>query len=147
MRKIQLNSKVAEGKLIRNRNQLTKAIANFEAKEVVITIEKKQSKRSSPQNNYLWGVVYEIVKQGLYDATGETMSSNAIHYELLLPKFAPEREIVNKETGEVITQKITSSAMTKSEFSEYVDNISKFASEFLNVEIPASDQELILNFK
>jgi len=111
-----------------------------------LTIKKKQSNRSNPQNSYYWGVVIAVIKSGLYDATGEIMTSDQIHYELLLPKFAPDREIVNKETGEVFTQKITSSAMTKNEFSVYIEAISKFASEFLNVQIPSSEDEISLNY-
>jgi len=146
LRKIEINSKVESGKLTKNKRLIADAIANFEGKEISLTIKKKQSNRSNPQNSYYWGVVIAVIKSGLYDATGEIMTSDQIHYELLLPKFAPDREIVNKETGEVFTQKITSSAMTKNEFSVYIEAISKFASEFLNVQIPSSEDEISLNY-
>jgi len=105
LKKISIISDVKNGNLKRNRSLIKRAIANFENKTIKITIERSRKKRSNQQNAYYWGVMLQIVQKGLYDATGEARDLNSIHYQILLPLFAPQREIVNKESGEVINEK------------------------------------------
>jgi len=147
LKKISIISDVKNGNLKRNRSLIKRAIANFENKTIKITIERSRKKRSNQQNAYYWGVMLQIVQKGLYDATGEARDLNSIHYQILLPLFAPQREIVNKESGEVINEKMTSSEMTTTDFMEYIKEVQKWSAEFLNVDIPDPNEELTLNFK
>ena len=147
MKKISITSNVKNGKLNRNISLIKKSILSFEGKTINITIERSRKKRSNSQNAYYWGVMLPIVQNGLYDATGETRDLNSIHYQILLPLFAPQREIVNKESGEVINEKMTSSEMTTTDFMEYINEVQKWSAEFLNVDIPDPNEELTLNFK
>lgn len=144
MKKITLISSVFNGNLKRNRNKIREAIAAFEGKEIELTIQKKRKVRSTPQNSYYWGVVLPIVQDGLKDATGEVRDLNSIHYQILLPLMAPKREIVNTETGEVITERMTSSEMTTTEFSEYVMEIQAWGAEFLGIRIPDPNEQISL---
>jgi len=147
LKKISIISDVKDGNLKRNRSLIKRAIASFENKTIKITIERSRRKRSNQQNAYYWGVCLPIVQNGLYDATGETRDLNSIHYQILLPLLAPKREIVNKESGEVINEKMTSSEMTTTDFMEYINEVQKWSAEFLNVDIPDPNEELTLNFK
>lgn len=146
MKKISIISSVENGNLKRNRKLIKQAVASFEGKTIKVTIEKNKKTRSIQQNAYYWGVVLPIVQQGLYDATGETRDLNSIHYKILLPLFAPDREIINKETGEVINEKMTSSEMSTTDFMEYKQDIQKWSAEFLNVQIPDPNEAIELNF-
>ena len=145
MKKISIISSVVNGNLKRNRKLIADAIKTFEGKEVEITIERKRKKRSNPQNAYYWSVVIPILQQGLKDATGEVRDINSIHYQIVLPLLAPKREIVNTDTGEVISESMTSSEMTTTEFCEFIISIQKWGAEFLNVDIPSPNEELTLN--
>lgn len=142
--KIEIITSILSGKFKRNRNLILNAIQHFEGKNVVITFSKPKKSRSNNQNAYYWGVVINLVQQGLVDATGELRSTNDIHYNILLPMFAPINDIVNKDTGEVINERITSSAMTTTQFMEYIISIQQWAAEFLNINIPDPNQELTL---
>jgi hypothetical protein len=144
MKKISIISNVNNGTLKRNRNLIKSAIASFEGKDIEITIQRKRKVRSNPQNAYYWGVVLPLVQSGLIDATGETRDLNSIHYQILLPLLSINREIVNTDTGQVINEKITSSEMTTTEFSEYILSIQKWSSEFLGINIPYPNEELTL---
>lgn len=144
MKKITIISSVVNGTLKRNRNIIKSAIASFEGKDIELTIQRKRKVRSNPQNAYYWGVVLPLVQNGLIDATGETRDLNSIHYQILLPLLSIDREILNLSTGEVINEKITSSEMTTTEFSEYILNIQKWSAEFLGINIPDPNQELTL---
>lgn len=123
------------------------AIATFEGKEICLTIERKRKTRSNPQNAFYWSTVIPIIQQGLKDVTGEVRDANSIHYQILLPLCAPTRDIINEETGQVISEKITSSELTTTEFSEYIMEIQKWSAEFLGVEVPDPNSEMKLEFK
>jgi hypothetical protein len=142
--KYEIRTNVLNGNLKRNRNLILNALETFEGQEVILTIQKARKSRSNPQNSFYWGVVLQLVQQGLKDATGEFRSVENIHYNILLKMFAPENEIVNTETGECITEKITSSQMTTTQFCEYVMEIQKWGAEFLGVDIPSPNENLTL---
>jgi hypothetical protein len=145
--KFTILSNVENGLLKRNKNLLVDAIHSFEGKPVTITIERTRKKRSNPQNNFYWGVVLPIVQNGLKDATGEFRTTENIHYNILLKLFSPEREIVNTQTGESLFEKISSSEMSTSQFMDYIAEIQKWSAEFLGVDIPNPNEEMMLNFE
>jgi hypothetical protein len=142
--KYEIRTNVLNGNLKRNRNLILNALESFEGQEVILTIQKAKKSRTNPQNSFYWGVVLQLVQQGLKDATGEFRSVENIHYNILLKMFAPENEIVNIETGECITEKITSSEMTTTQFAEYIMEIQKWSAEFLGISIPNPNEEITL---
>lgn len=144
--KIQIRTNVVKGKFKRNINQILEAVNSFEGKECFFTIEKVKKTRSNQQNRFLWGVVIPIVQQGLKDATGEYRTAENIHYNILLKMFAPEKEIINTDTGESITEKISSSEMSTVEFCSYIIDIQKWSAEFLGIYIPDPNSEIMLDF-
>jgi len=99
-------------------------------KEYILEIRENKSKRSNPQNRYLWGVVYPIIGNKLgYDT--ETV------HEVFKQKFGVKVELRNNITIPKSTTKYTTI-----EFNEYIDNICKFALEFLKLEIPQPNETI-----
>ena len=123
--KIEITTSIVDNVFKRNRNLVLNAIKYFNNKEIVLTFEKKKKKRSNNQNAYYWGVVLPILQNGLLDATGELRTTQNIHYKILLPLFAPDIEIVNKQTGQILNEKLTSSELTTTQFMEYILEIQK----------------------
>ena len=144
MKKISIISSVQNGNLKRNRNLIKEAIKSFEGKEIEITIQKKKKLRSNPQNSFYWGVVLPILQEGLKDATGEIRDFNSIHYQIIIPLLAPTRDVLNTETGQVITEHITSSEMTTSEFMDFIVSIQKWGADFLGITIPDPNEQVSL---
>jgi len=144
--KIEITTSIVNGLFKRNRNLVLNAIKSFNDKDVVITFSKPKKSRSNNQNNFYWGVVLPLIQNGLLDATGELRSYNNIHYKILLPLFAPTNEIINKETGECIVERLTSSDLTTTQFCEYILEIQKWAAEFLGIDIPSPNEENLINF-
>lgn len=104
-----------------------------------LEITKCRGQRTLQQNAYYWSVVVPSVKIGVEDVTGELQSTEAIH-EMLKQKFL-SKEVVHADTGKII------GSMTKStedlditEFTVYLDQISQFARDYLNVEVPTSEE-------
>jgi hypothetical protein len=144
--KIEITTSIVNGIFKRNRNLVLNAIKSFNDKDVVITFSKPKKSRSNNQNNFYWGVVLPLIQKGLLDATGELRSNDNIHYNILLPLFAPTNEIINIDTGECINERLTSSEMTTTQFCEYIIEIQKWAAEFLGIDIPSPNEENLLNF-
>lgn len=146
MKKIAINTTITNGKITGNRNLLSKAIQTFEGSKITITLERFRKKRSNNQNRFYYGVVIPLVQDGLKEATGEVRGADSIHYNILLPLFAPTRDITNKDTGEIFSERITSSEMTTTEFMTFIKEIQKWAAEFLGIDIPDPNSELQIEF-
>ena len=135
--KPKFSGKVAQGKLtLHDREGFQRYAQSFEGQPVSITIERETNGRSTPQNSYLWGVVYKL----LADFTGDDVES--IHEEMKT-RFLPKRvERVNQETGEVeeLTVPGSTRKLTTTEFSEYVQKIQVWAASWLSLVIPDPGQ-------
>jgi len=142
--KIQIRSKVLNGKLNRNRNLLIDAIQSFEGKEINITIEKAKKQRSNCQNAYYWGIVIVILKSCL-KSTGNNLSDNDVH-DLLRLKFLKETISIKEETGEVIERVKSTTELTTTQFMDYIAEIQQFSAEYFDVIIPDPNSEITLNF-
>jgi len=142
--KTKVITSIQNGIFKRNRNLILDCIKSFEGKEVLITFEKPKKDRSNQQNRFYWGVCIILVQEGLKGATGEFRSAENIHYNILLPLFAPTKELININTGEITTERLTSSEMTTTEFCEFILEIQKWASEFLGIDIPNPNEHLTI---
>lgn len=145
--KYEIRSNVENGNLKRNRNLIIDALKSFEGQQIILTIEKAKKKRSNPQNSFYWGVCLPIIQHGFKEATGEFRTAENIHYNILLPLFSPVNEIINKDTGETVTEKLSSSDLTTTQFCEFILEIQKWSAEFLGVTIPDPNSEIHLNFE
>lgn len=144
--KLQYTGTVNAGRLhIRNRKAFDSDLLYFNGKEVLITIEKKKSKRSSPQNRYLHGPVLDIIRQGLLDAGFNEARSKDWVKDLVKFKFL-KYEVVNEHTGEIITAVRGTSELTKSEFNDFIADLTQWCAEFLNVQIPEPNEQTSLSF-
>lgn len=101
------------------------------------------SKRSLPQNNFYWGVVIPLMKKSFLDL-GHELTAEEVH-DFLKSKFNV-KEIVNDGTGEVNQIPLSTTRLTKSEFSGYINRIQIFASQFLNVYIPDPNEQIKLEY-
>ena len=123
----------------KQRSTVLSDIAQMRDGEYVMTIERKQRKRSLMQNAYYWGVVVPLVKEGLLDV-GYRMTTEAVH-EYLKGQFSIT-EIVNERTGEVLKSIGSTSEMTTSKMMDYFAEITQWAAEYLNVQIPQPNEQL-----
>lgn len=102
------------------------------------------NKRSNPQNRYYWGLVIPLVRKGIEDM-GTELTSEETH-EFLKAKFNVS-ELVNEDTGQVELLPRSTTILTKEKFSGYVEKIQRFASEFLNIEIPDPGVQLTVDYE
>jgi len=137
---VKVDSQVVNGRLSRNRQSLKTAIEQFEGKNVTITIEKTRSKRSNDQNRYYWSGVVPIVHRGLKDA-GYAISKDDTHLAMRA-KFLSEP--IPMEDGTYIDKFKSTTELTKSEFSDYIESIRDWAFDYLGVTIPPPNTHIEL---
>lgn len=107
----------------------------FKGQHIKVTFQQGGKKRSNPQNNYLWGVVYEMITQKLNEQDPFEYTSEDIHH-WMKEKFLRE-PFVNPDTGEVLFFKIGSTTdLTTKKFNEYIEKIRMWASKYLELYIP-----------
>lgn len=122
-----------------SRQLLNETLERLPIGEYTITITPNRKTRSNQQNAYLWGIVYPAVLFGLQDAGWEIIDEGQVH-EYCKQAFAA-REVINKDTGEVLSLPNSTARMQTAEFNVYVDKIKAFALEYLNITIPEPNEE------
>ena len=122
-----------------SRQLLNETLERLPIGEYTITITPNRKTRSNQQNAYLWGIVYPAVLFGLQDAGWEIIHEEQVH-EYCKQAFAA-REVINKDTGEVLSLPNSTARMQTAEFNVYVDKIKAFALEYLNITIPEPNEE------
>ena len=119
-----LYGKVERGKLVLDYpEQLVVRLASLEGKRVEVIVRKETKTRTNQQNRYLFGVVYAIIS----DCTG--YDPEQVH-DAMKVKFASK----HLDNGLVITER--TSKMTTERMTQYIDDIKRWASEFLGCYIP-----------
>lgn len=128
--------KSKDGLVFTSRPYFDRAISTLgDGEEVIVTVAKRQDKRSVQANRALWGPLYDslingIAQQGGIDA-GDMQSKDLIH-EGLLQRFGGTMiEPVTKQ--EVAKER--SSSMTVARFSEFMEFVARFAAEEYGVVI------------
>jgi len=108
-----------------------------------LTIERYRRSKSNPQLRWLYGQVYPIVLKGLNDAGWEFTTIAEVD-EYCKSMFA-SREVLNRHTGEIMFVPGLKRDMTTTEMMTYVDAIRDWASEYLNINIPEPEQQMVMN--
>jgi hypothetical protein len=141
--KITFNGKIKDGKMtIINRKSFDDYLNSLPDKDVLITIEKKIKKRSNHQNAYYYGVVLKIVRQGLIDQGFDNFRNDESVHELLKYRFLKVDE--SNPDGLFVERIKSTTELSTSQFMDYIAEIQRWASEFLNVYIPEPNEELML---
>lgn len=97
-----------------------------------VVIRKAKTKRSNDQNSLHWKRL-DIIRLHVADSTGQFYSAEELH-EYFKKKFLPVRFI--DIDGEQVKVSRTSTKLTTSEFSEFMDHIDRYCIEHLNLYLP-----------
>ena len=135
-----------DGKTFRviNKALLEKELIELPKGKYRLIIEKLRRKKSNSQLAWLFGQVYPIVLKGLVDIGYEDFTTLAQVDELCKSMFA-KREIVNRNTGEIITVPSLKRDFSTIEMMTYTDAIRNWAEDYLKVTIPEPEQNYEMN--
>jgi hypothetical protein len=127
------------GRKIRNAKELKDLFRDLKDGKHLVTV-KDFRKRSLNQNAYYWGVVVPMVKDGLYQAGFDEVTTNEDAHEMLKQIHLTKR-MVSKLSGDVIDLAGSSAKLTIPEFNDYIERICKWAVEYLGVVIPSPEEQ------
>ena len=132
--KLQFMARVQDGNLTDfKRKEFQEYLKNFEGKRVTITVQRARSTRSIQQNRLWW--VYMTI---LADHTGHTKDEM---HEICKFKFL-KRELVSEKTGEVFEYLSSTSTLSKSEFSDLVEQVIAWAAQSFGVTLPRPGEQV-----
>lgn len=127
-------SNIKEGRLQLNVSQQIKDfLPSLESKRVVIKIEKVKSIRSLQQNKYYW-----VLNKILSDEIG--YDKNELH-AIIKFKFLT-KEMVDEQTGEIYNYVGETHKLNKSEFSDFIAELQRWAIEKFNCYLPSAGEQL-----
>lgn len=109
-----------------------------------VKIERK-NKRSTNQNAYIHGVLFPEVMNGLREAGFDEVKTPE-DAKVVCKSLFLKRNLVNKETGEVIEFIKDTHELTTVEMGEFIEDVIRWGSEYLNYQIPYPNEKITLNF-
>lgn len=139
--KSEIYSKYENGKLA-NAKAVKKALEQFYGKAIKITIEPKRKRRSLSQNAYYHSVIVTHWQQLLREEHGVIYSVQETH-EFLKANFN-KVDLVNEETGEVLTAPKSTTQNTTVQMEEYHEKCRQAAFDFFGAIIPLPNEQIEL---
>jgi hypothetical protein len=128
---------IEEGR-IRNPADIRKQFTELRDGIYLVKISTRK-RRGLKQNAYYWGVVCEMVRDGLKDAGYRCINTTDDAHEVTKSLFLKHR-LVNEETGEVIETIGSTATLTTIEFNQYIEEIIQWAAEYLSIQIPLPNE-------
>lgn len=140
MDKCELSGHISEtGEVVIQNKRLLREWANqFKGKKIKIRIERAGSRRSHPQNNFYWAVIVEEIRLALL-RLGHQLTKEETH-EFLKMKFNAVQ--IANEHGWALDVPGTTTTMTKTQFSEYIERIAQWCAEYLGLVLPQPGEKL-----
>lgn len=110
---------------------------NLPAGKYQHTVEKYRRKATPSQFKYLYGLVYPLSMIALNGAGYEF--TNIDQVDAFWKAMFANKEVLNRETGEVMTIPLSKSEFMTIDEMTYTDAIRNYCSEYLNTYIPDPD--------
>lgn len=125
---------VKDGKLIFSDTQrkiVDARLKRAEGKDVRLSISEQTKARSTSQNRYMWGVVYEMIAE----ETGYT--TEEIH-EFMKNYCLPRQFMTVGDTDQILTKSTTT--LSTEEMEKYLSDVRVFAAQHLSLIIPLPNE-------
>lgn len=103
----------------------------------------KISRRSNQQNRYLHGLLIPEFRRALNSVGYDEVKDDEQAKEIMKQMFL-KRQVVNKDTGEVLEYVQQTRDMTKEENNILIDEVIKFCAENMNYVIPYPNEQLTM---
>lgn len=104
-----------------------------------VTVTKYRKNRTKDQNSWYHVAIVEPFREWLIETGIEVDGREPDHddaHEMLRDRFLPERDAVNKATGEVFgKRRPTTTDLNTKEFSEYCERCSRWMAEFCGIAV------------
>lgn len=125
---------VADGRLnLTERDKFTAALGGWRDGAVKLVVTYLYGKRSNPQNAYYWAVVVPLIREGMEESMGESITDEEVH-EWLKQQFNPRP--IRTTNGHTFTLPGDTKSLDTAEFAAYLERCRQFAADTLGIDIP-----------
>ena len=115
--------------ILNNKEQFNKQLIELEGKDVVIKIVERNNKRTNDQNSLFWNWI-----KILSDYTGYTKEEMK---EMVSYKFLKRERVDNEGYTETYLQ--GTSTLSKKEFNDFMNDVSRWSNTTFNISLPSND--------
>lgn len=130
------NGRVADA----DRQSLLTVLSNFEGKEVDISVQRAQNKRSLEQNAYYFKVIVPCLQKAVYDMWGDDISKEEAH-EILKGRFS-KIERVHVATGEIISIPVSTTTNGTMDQEDYHTKCRAWIEENFGIRVPLPNENI-----
>lgn len=127
---------------VTNQKMLKDDMSKLQNGKYRLIIEKYRKNKSLPQLGYYYACVLPMFHRAALDAGWEFASTDEL--DMWLKSQFANRELINKNTGEVIEIPALKRDMTTTEFMTFINQVRDHCAEFLGVHIPDPETSLEL---
>ena len=126
------------------RNEFFKTISNAfkEGDRLIVTAEKIYRKRTTKENAYYW-VLVDILYDHLVSLGWDDFKCKEDVHELLKYKLL-KKDMVNKQTGEVLDSVRTTTQLSTVEMMEYIEDMKTWCAEMFGLNLPEPNEQVKL---
>lgn len=142
MKTFEIVTDVKDGKFHRNQNRIREAMASFNEKTVILTIQVQGKERTPKQNSYYWAVIVVIWQKLIETEWVEFFTLKEVHE--FLKYNCNYMEKVNEETGEFIHFAKSTKSNTTTDQEEFHEKCRRLAMDMFNTEIPLPKEQIKL---
>lgn len=128
-----------DDKGVANAAQLNKFLGGLSVGKWLLKAERKD-KRTSQMNRYLHGVLLPVVKEALRGAGWNNIKTIEDAKDFVKVKFL-RYDVVNENTGEVVTMFRNTSALTKLQFMELVQDVQIWLLDMFGIHLPMPGEQ------
>ena len=122
---------------VQNKKTMQSDLLTIEKGKYRITIEKYRNKASHSQFEWLYGSIYPLMLIALNGAGYEFTNTDQV--DIFCKSLWANKEVLNRETGEIMRIPLSKSEFKTIDHMAYVSNIRAYASEYLSTNIPDPD--------
>jgi uncharacterized protein CbrC (UPF0167 family) len=122
-----------------NKKDLKRVVEGLPDGRYTAKFERKD-KRSTQQNRYLHGVMIPIIKDALREAGWNEIKTMEDAKDFVKIKFL-KYDVVNEKTGEVVEMYRNTSALTKMQFMELLQDVQIWLLDFFNINLPMPGEQ------
>jgi hypothetical protein len=128
-----------------NAKLLTEELARLPKGRYSLTVEKARKAKSNPQLGYYYACVLPLSHKLLLEAGWDFSSEDEV--DIFWKDLYANKEIVNRNSGEIMTIPALKRDMSTTEFMTFVDAVKNHCAEYLNGYVPEPEQNLTIEYK
>jgi hypothetical protein len=128
-----------------NRALLDQELTELPQGRYRLSVEKLRKNKSNPQLGYYFACVIPLSWKLLLEAGWEFTSEEEV--DIFWKDLYANKEIINRNTGEVMSIPALKRDMTTTDFMAFVDAVRNHCSEFLGGYIPEPEQQTQIEYK